>query len=258
MSVILEALKKLDRERSLRRQASANIAVDILRPDLPRPENKLLRYGAIILFTAIGTGAITYFTSITLMKKSPTSSPMISTAPSQKVIPPPEESDFPLKSSAPQKGDSTIMGRSMAPASVYREPFQETRKEMSQAPTKTEVPSQRKVSEGDKVLNESKPPPTFEEKKERPTVFPEKQEVIPKSVPEKDPQTQVTGSPITPSSLKISAIVWYEAPSMRFAIINGLKATEGSFIEGVKVVEIKPTSVRLFYNETLFELSIDR
>jgi predicted nuclease with RNAse H fold len=68
----------------------------------------------------------------------------------------------------------------------------------------------------------------------------------------------VSDSGINPLSLKVSAIVWYEEPSMRFAMINGLKATEGSVIEGVKVVEIKPTSVRLFHNEKYFDLFMDR
>lgn len=251
MSVILDALKKLDREKSLRRPATANIHLEILRPDLPQPENKIFRYGVIILLTAIGTGVITYFTLISFMKESPPPSPMISSAPSEKVIPAPQESDLPLKTSAPPKVDS--------PAPVYRDPLQGTRKEISQAPTKIEGSQQSKGSIEDKGLSEGIPPPIpLGEKKTSQTVLPEKQETHDKSGTSKDPQTQGVGFPITPSLLKVSAIVWYEDPSMRFAIINGLKVTEGSLVEGVRVVEIKPTSVRLFHNERYFELSIER
>jgi predicted nuclease with RNAse H fold len=58
--------------------------------------------------------------------------------------------------------------------------------------------------------------------------------------------------------LKLSAIVWYEHPSERFAMINGMKANEGSVIEGVKVVEIHPTSVRFLYNGQHFEISMSK
>ena len=66
------------------------------------------------------------------------------------------------------------------------------------------------------------------------------------------------GSATTPPLLKLSAIVWYEQPSERFAMINGMKANEGSVIEGVKVVEIHPTSVRFLYNGQHFEISMSK
>jgi hypothetical protein len=66
------------------------------------------------------------------------------------------------------------------------------------------------------------------------------------------------GTSSTPPSIKISAIVWYQDPSLRFAMINGVKATEGSVVEGVKVVEINPTSVRFFHNDQYFEISLPK
>lgn len=253
MSVILDALKKLDREKSIRQPSTANIAVEILRPDLPRPENRFFRYFAPILLTAIGATLITYFTMVYFLKKSSPPASMISSATSQRVISSPEESNVHLKSMTPSPSQP------MEPASVYREPLHETRKEMGQVAPKMEVPPQSKVSGENKVLSESKPiPAPLEEKKADAPVISEKKDILPGKVPEKVPQTQVTESATTPSLLKVSAIVWYDDPSMRFAIINGLKVTEGSLIEGVKVVEIKPTSVRLFHNEKYFELSIER
>jgi hypothetical protein len=41
-------------------------------------------------------------------------------------------------------------------------------------------------------------------------------------------------------------------------MINGMIATEGSVIDGVKVIEIQPTSVRFLYNDQRFEISISK
>ena len=60
MSVILDALKKLEREKSSRRSGAANIAFEILKPDLPRPGKRIPLYVAIAFLTSIATAAITY------------------------------------------------------------------------------------------------------------------------------------------------------------------------------------------------------
>ena len=60
MSLILDALRKLDREKSSRRDGTANIAVEILRPDPSRPAKKMLWYFAAVSITAVATACITY------------------------------------------------------------------------------------------------------------------------------------------------------------------------------------------------------
>jgi len=60
MSVILDALRKLDREKSSRRSGTANIAVEILKPDQSRPRKKNAQYVAAVSLTAIAAAAITY------------------------------------------------------------------------------------------------------------------------------------------------------------------------------------------------------
>ena len=60
MSVILDALRKLDREKSSRRNGTAPIAVEILRPDLSRPGKKIPVYLAAVSLTAMAAAAITY------------------------------------------------------------------------------------------------------------------------------------------------------------------------------------------------------
>ena len=55
--------------------------------------------------------------------------------------------------------------------------------------------------------------------------------------------------------LKISGIIWNIEPAIRRAFVNGSFISEGSEIEGVKVVEIRPTGVRFSYKGRVFEIS---
>ena len=64
MSIILDALKKLDREKLSRRGGMANIAVEILRPDPHRPVKGNSLYFAVISLTAVATVAITYIAMV--------------------------------------------------------------------------------------------------------------------------------------------------------------------------------------------------
>jgi hypothetical protein len=103
---------------------------------------------------------------------------------------------------------------------------------------------------------ETKTSGTFlDEEKRNQNVIPGKVEAAPQPIKEPIEPNQ-TGSSATPPSLKVSAIVWYEDPSSRFAVINGTIVTEGAVIEGVKVVEIYPTRVRLLHNDQPFEISM--
>ena len=238
MSLILDALKKLDREKSARRNATVNIATEILRSDQLRPAKRIRLYFVAIVLTAVATAAITY----ALISKSLPPKPAILPAQTQPV----------------------------ASASPSQEPVRDARDDISLVPLKTQKPPiSRKAAEVEKqpealspaeskTLSESKNISSpLEEKKatqeairEEPVVAP----VITKKPPEQTPKV----SSATPPSLKLSAIVWYEEPSKRFAMINGMIATEGSVIDGVKVIEIQPTSVRFLHNDQRFEISISK
>jgi hypothetical protein len=140
----------------------------------------------------------------------------------------------------------------VTPAPVSRKPVQEVRDEINQKSLKPQTPAENKIT------IESKPAAiSIDEKKAKPTMIREGTEVAPSSS-KKIPEQATTGSPTNPPSLKLSAIVWYEDPSMRFAMVNGIKASEGTIVEGVKVVEINPTSVRFLYNDRYFEISMQK
>jgi general secretion pathway protein B len=247
MSVILDALRKLDRERSSRRSAAANIAVEILRPDLPGPGKKLSLYVATVSLTAIAAVVITYAVVSKfgfLPKSSPTDrkGPPVSTqpiatappdssllsrssppgptnlpAPAQQQAPVPLGSGFPSKSSLPAPKNPPVPSQQVAPPPPPQEPVRDARDEINRVSPKIQTPAESKTS---KIGG---PPP---------------------------------GSATTLPSLKLSAIVWYEERSKRFVMVNGLIANEGSVVEGVKVEEIYPDRVRFSHNGRPFEIPI--
>jgi general secretion pathway protein B len=223
MSVILDALRKLDREKSSRQSGTADISIAILKPDLPRPVKRVPLYAAIAFLTALATAAITYSVMVRggrLSKSSPppVMSPPVAnqevvsvTLPSEtaggardEIIPVPPKIQTPVKSKKPvaplaeSKGDETKMKQNV------------TVKELDVAPEKAKI----------------SPEPVA---REPATAFP---------------------------SLNISAIVWYEEPSKRFAMINGLIVTEGAAVEGMKVETIYPDRVRFLHRNQHLEIPI--
>ncbi len=250
MSVILDALKKLDREKSFRKNMTTNIAADILKPDLPRPEKRFPHYVATISLTAMVGAVITYFIMVDFPPKSLPPPPVKSSAPSQGVIPAPMEFHLPSKSSVPGTVNPPASSRQVTPAPVSREPVQKVQDEIKPKSAKPLTPAEGKIP----VESNPAAPPT-DEKTEKPNWIREETE-IPSSNIKKIPEQSTTGSSTNPPPLKVSAIVWYEDPSLRFIMVNGIKASEGSFVEGVKVVEINPTRVRFLYNDRYFEISM--
>lgn len=252
MSVILDALRKLDREKSFRKNMTANIAIEILKPDLPRAEKRFPRYFATIFLTAMAAAVITYFTMVDFLPKPLPPAPVNPSAPSQGVIPAPMEFHLPSKSSVPAAVIPPTSSQQANPALVSREAVQEVQEEIKRRSLKPPT------SPESKITVDSKPSETsLDEKKAKPSIIREELEIAPSPV-KKSPELTTSGSSTNPPVLKLSAIVWYEEPSRRFAMINGLKAIEGSIIEGVKIVEINPTSVRFLHNDKYFEVSMAR
>ncbi len=223
MSVILDALRKLDREKSSRRSGTADIAVEILSPDLPRPGKRIPRYAAIAFLASIVTVAITYGVVV--------------------------KGGFLSKSSAPAVMNVPAPHPQVAPVPLPSEPVRGDREEIStdppkiQAPVKSKKPAAPSVeSKGDEIKIKQNVTVKGAD------IVPEKAK-IPPEPPAREPAT-------TLPSLNISAIVWYEEPSRRFAMINGLIVTEGSVVEGMKVEKIYPDRVRFLHRNQHFEIFI--
>jgi len=222
MSVILDALKKLDREKSIRRNGTANIAVEILKADASRPGRKVQRYAVIAFLTAFATAAITYGVMV---------------------------KDGPSKSTPPPAVNPPVPRPEAAPVPFSSEPVPSVRDEISPEPPKAQP-----------AVKGKKPATSLagkkgDETKIRPDVIVEGSAIAPeKATP---PVERPLQAPAKPSpSLNISAIVWYEEPSRRFAMINGLIVTEGSLVEGMKVEEIYPDRVRFLRQNQHLEILI--
>jgi general secretion pathway protein B len=172
MSIILDALKKLDREKSSRRNRTANIAVEILKPEPPRPEKRILRPVAAAALTAVVTAAATYaVVHFGFFPKPTIPGPVNPPAPGQQVAPAPEPRDSlgdargetkrppteiqvsgegknPVAPSGPpDQGPAGAKPASprVAPSPVFREPVGSPRSETTRAPSKIQDPGERKT-----------------------------------------------------------------------------------------------------------------
>jgi general secretion pathway protein B len=239
MSLILDALRRLDRERSSRRNGAVNIAAEILRPDLPRPGKRMWIYFTAILLTAVATAAITY----AVISKTPPPAAIKAAAPSLQLP------------SAPLSHEPVLKGRdekSREPAKVQT-PVESKRSVEIKRPTEIKEPAESKTQPAEVKI----PPLSPSEEKISPEVILKEAPVVPGDMRKPSEQTPRT-SPVPPSSLRLSGIVWSEDPSKRLAVINGMVTTEGYVFEGVKVVEIHPDHVLLLLNDQPFKLSINR
>ena len=284
MSEILDALKKLDREKAARRSGTADISVEILAPGLPRGGKRLRRHIAIVCFTAVVAATITYAVVVTL-RVSPEPAPPARIGPP---APAQQASSAVREPAVPTTSDpSAVIHRSVPkqqPAPAPREP-ESSSESPSPAPVSSAPPVQQVAPAPIEPVLPAKsvPPPPMApaaapseaspapakvqkpvEKERSPTAVPASPAppTTPgvasgtgKTVPDQAPSA--AGSAVTPSSFRITVIVWDEDPSKRWAMINGMKTAQGSVIEGAKVEEITLTGVRFFHNGRYFEVPMN-
>jgi general secretion pathway protein B len=260
MSVILDALKKLDREKSSHRNGAANIAVEILRPNLSQPRKKIPLYFVLVCLTAIATVTLTYAVMVRFGFVSKSSRPTTANlTPGQHGTSSPlPDSGFQSRSTPPISVNPPAPSQQVAPTPPLHKPLYDARDEMSSVPPKIQRPTEDKNPAS--VPTENKAGEKKVEQKvtlEETPVAPQKTEKQVEHTPNPAQQLPKESAMAIPPSLKISAIIWYEEPSKRLAMINGNLTSEGSFIEGVKVEEILPNRVRFSSNGQPFEISID-
>jgi hypothetical protein len=220
MSLILDALKKLDREESAHRYGTTTITTEILKSGIsPVGKRSPLNLAAIFL-AAVAAVFITY--TVTLKFGPPSGKlPLAAVA---------------VKSPAP--------GRQVLPAPLAQEPSRGIRGGTGRGSVQNQNPAEgtNPVTSGNgKVTGRN--------------AASEETGIAPRNG-EKPVEHSSTDSPIAPPSLKVSGIMWTEEPSERCAVINGVMAREGTMIKEVKVVEILPGHVRFSYKGQTFEMSI--
>jgi general secretion pathway protein B len=244
MSVILDVLRKLDREKSSRRSAAANIALEILKPDPPRSKKRNPLYFATVGLTALAAAAITYALMGFGLMNPPTTSQEIATTP--------RDPGSLSKSSLPPAKSPPASSQRVAPDPPPLESGRDAREGISRVPPEVRTTAENKIPAISPVEKETSKSVILEKANVAPKINSEELAENTPTPPQKAPDTSV----VTPPSLKISAIIWYEDPSKRFAMINDTMTHEGSVIEEVKVEEIYPNRVRFSHNGRHFEISV--
>jgi len=161
----------------------------------------------------------------------------------------------PVQPPAPEEEDSGASSQTTKPdAPIYVSPKLREELERLRRGKREPYGPQREAPQRNLPLERKFPVPPATEGIASPPIIPRVPEVLPGASPQaaaQSPKTSAGGLP----QLKISGIVWHEQPAMRRAVINGSFTSEGSQIEGVKVLEILPTRVRFSYQNQVFEIS---
>lgn len=221
MSLILDALKKLEQEKAARKDRELNIAAEILKPERLQPLNK--KRTAFLAVASVG-GVLAVLAGIVLLGRTDvrqqSSPPAAPSTVSQTTMPAP----LPPAAAAPQ--NQTAFPTAQPRADTGKgELFSPPGKS---AKTTAAVP-----------LAASRPRPV--------------ETAANKSVDAPENSTRASG-PLP----RVSGIVWQEERSARRAFVNGIMASEGSVIDGAKVVEIYPVRIRFSKGEKLFDVSIEK
>ena len=296
MSVILDALRKLDREKSLHRSGKLDIATGVLRDDLPRARKRTLIYLAAV---SLATAVITYAVVIKFgfpsrsaprlsLKPSPQGQQTSPALPESALLPKssspaPVEPPPPIRRGMPTLSEPPVGTKVTPPAPVEPQgPRQQVSPALPEAASVSKssplplasppVPSQQaspvplsqepardareKAHPKIDQSAESKAPATSTGEKKAGPQGIPEEARVAPQVAEKPAKDILSESATTPPSLKISGIVWSEDPSNRLAVVNGITVTEGAVIEGVKVLEIYPTRVRFLHNQTSFDVPL--
>jgi hypothetical protein len=170
---------------------------------------------------------------------------------SQEIATAPHDPDSLSKVSLPPAMTPAASSQKITPAPLPREANPDVPSGVSRAPREIPTPDEIRTTadpSGKKMANKGI-------SQTKPTVAPQNTEGLSENTtipPQQTPDKSIT----VPPSLKISAIIWYEDPSKRFAMINDKIAHEGSLIEAVKVEEIHPDRVRFIFNGKHFEISV--
>ena len=216
MSLILDALKKLDREMAAGRKNSGTVGNQILRQDRAKPKYQW------IIFLTIVAACVGAVTTIVLMVGIPG------------FMKPADQTPQTFSKKLPTVSPA---GRAVAQPSEAPVPISGRQETTQPEPNRALAePAEKKVT--------LKTPPRAE-KIDKPVVSDTHD--VPNQLPE-------AAMPV----LKVSGIVWQEDPQARRAVVNDVVAREGFVMDGVKIVEIRPTVVRFKKGTKSFEISVGK
>lgn len=226
MSLILDALRKMEQDRNSRRGTAQDLRPEVLRyRRAPVSERRLpLRSMGLALLVLVGLGVGFLALGSRRDKPAATSAPQ---APAAAAVP---------KSPAPAAQPASSEA-APAPASTA-----------GAAPEPARLPLAAGLKEVPVVAKESAPAPR-PVKPERPVQPARHERPAPAAAPAAQ-QPVVVGS----GDIAVSGIAWQDERNLRRAVLNGTLVGEGAQVAGARVVEIKEDRVRLSRNGQLFEV----
>ena len=204
MSLILDALKKLDREKTAKNGGRMDLTTEILKAgDSPRNHSVL----PLVLTLAITASVAAVVTYLTIGGSGPRMGDSRSTVPAAPVQTQ-RVTAAPLPPAAAAVTDKPSIPPDVSPAApvAVSEAMQVGKTKNGGKPA-----TKARATAGVETTRKATAPPD-----EGPVIMP---------------------------ALKVSGIIWEEVPSERKAVINGTVAREGDSVAGVKVLEIYPTHV---------------
>ena len=234
MSLILEALRKMEQDRNNRRGAAQNIRPEVLRyraaPAKPRGTGRLLpvALGAVLL--ACGIAGVLYLRGNRAETAIPVTAPAVAALPATPVAPVlpaaqviPAQPIVPVDQSAPAALPvvSTPVAAPGAGPRVVSTPAGIDRSQPLRPPVAAAPPA--------------RPAP---EKTAQPKPLHREAAAVVQAAP---------------ADIAITGIAWQDERSLRRAVVNGTLVMEGAEIAGARVVEIREDRVRLSRGGQVFD-----
>jgi general secretion pathway protein B len=199
MSLILDALKKLDRDKTAKNGGKMDITAEILKAGDSPEKSSILPLVLTLAITACVTAIITY---LVFGVPGSRTAPVVPAQARQATATPPQ----PVPAAVTDKPPVPIDALPVAPPVAVSEAMKAGKTKKDSDPS-----TGRKAVAGVETPRKATVPPDE--------------------------------GPATMPALKVSGIIWEEAPAERKAVINGTVAREGDSVGGVKVLEIYPTHV---------------
>ena len=231
MSYILDALKKLeqDKTRKYRTTGKINISGELFANDHVRPaEGRRLKTIVLVSVAILATFVVTWF----LLKGSGKRSRVATEA--IVVLPVPGSSSPAIIPAPPTAPPQSTPPLTQMPAAV--------------ASPKTMIPVPVSAVSPQVALS---PPPDEDEdgrrSRRRKTVV---------AVPTHSSTVARLNQVQAPADIKVSGIAWQDERSARRAVVNGFLLREGAFISGAKITEILQDRVKFSLSGSVFEVSL--
>lgn len=239
MSYILDALKKLEQEKSrkARTPGSITIAGELFAEERPRQSSFPVRTSALVILIAVaGTLGATWYLLKGGRKSAPVAAVVAVAPPVARVMPP---APIPAPVAAPAAVVTTPAPAAVpAPAGVPR--LRQPPVALAAKPAAAPAVPRRQATDQDEG--------------DQPRPVPRKAVAPLSKLAKQQPAAVKRQLTPAPADVVVSGVAWQDERGMRRAVVNGLLMKEGTTIAGAQIKEILPDRVRFERAGALFEV----